>query len=117
MHGMHGVERVRLVVVSPLVVAHVNRDGCVEGGEDVVGGCRSTESTETELVNERGSGEETSKKTNNTELDFQKETGNFKGKLGVAAGGYNKSNGNLGASRALWCNILARSHGRSGISK
>lgn len=59
---MHGVQRVRLVVVSPLVVAHVNRDGRVEGGEDVVGGCGSTESTETELVNERGSGEETSKK-------------------------------------------------------
>lgn len=59
---MHGVQRVRLVVVSPLVVAHVNRDGCVEGREDVVGGCGSTESTETELVNERRSGEETSKK-------------------------------------------------------
>lgn len=80
---MHGVQRVRLVVVSPLVVAHVNRDGRVEGGEDVVGGCGSTESTETELVNERGSGEETSKKKKtNTELDFQKETENFKGKLG-----------------------------------
>lgn len=81
---MHGVQCVRLVVVSPLVVAHVNRDGRVEGGEDVVGGCGSTESTETELVNERSSGEETSKKKKkpNTELDFQKETGNFKGKLG-----------------------------------
>lgn len=38
---MHGVQRVRLVVVPPLVVSHVNRDGRVEGGEEVVGGCRS----------------------------------------------------------------------------
>lgn len=38
---MHGVQRVRLVVVSSLVMAHVNRDRCVEGGEDVVGGCKN----------------------------------------------------------------------------
>lgn len=38
---MHGVQRVRLVVVPPLVMSHVNRDGRVEGGEEVVGGCRS----------------------------------------------------------------------------
>lgn len=38
-----GVQRVGLVVVSALVVAHVNRDGRVEGGEDVVRGCESTE--------------------------------------------------------------------------
>lgn len=79
---MHGVQRVRLVVVSPLVVAHVNRDGRVEGGEDVVGGCGGTESTE--LVNEarQRRGDFKKKKRTNTELDFQKETGNFKGKLG-----------------------------------
>lgn len=38
---VHGVQRVGLVVVSPLVVAHVNRDRRVEGGEDVVWGCES----------------------------------------------------------------------------
>lgn len=59
---MHGVQRVRLVVVPPLVVAHVNRDRRVEGGEDVVGSCRSNRKVQTELVNEHVSGEETSKK-------------------------------------------------------
>lgn len=38
---VHGVQRVRLVVVSPLVMSHVNRDGRVEGGEEVVGRCGS----------------------------------------------------------------------------
>lgn len=38
---VHGVQRLRLVVVSPLVMSHVNRDRRVEGGEEVVGGCRS----------------------------------------------------------------------------
>lgn len=36
---MHGVQRVRLIVVSPLVMSHVNGDRRVEGGEEVVGGC------------------------------------------------------------------------------
>lgn len=40
---VHGVQRVRLVVVSPLVMSHVNRDRRVEGGEEMVGGCRSRE--------------------------------------------------------------------------
>lgn len=94
MHGMHGVQRVRLVVVSPLVVAHVNRDGCVEGGEDVVGGCRSTESTETELVNERRSGEETSKKKPTTQsLTFKKRQGISKANWGWRPGGTIKATG------------------------
>lgn len=38
---VHGVQRVRLVMVSPLVMAHVNRDRRVEGWEDVVGGCKN----------------------------------------------------------------------------
>ena len=36
---MHGVEWVWLVMVSPLVVSHVDRDGRVERGEEVVGAC------------------------------------------------------------------------------
>lgn len=40
---VHGVQRVRLVVVSPLVMSHVDRDRRVEGGEERVGGCRSRE--------------------------------------------------------------------------
>lgn len=59
---MHGVQRVRLVVVPPLVVPHVNRDRRVESGEDVVGGCQRNRKVQTELVNECVSGEETSKK-------------------------------------------------------
>lgn len=47
---MHGVQRVRLVVVSSLVVTHVNRDRRVEGGEDVVGACQNRKAKkETEL--------------------------------------------------------------------
>lgn len=80
---MHGVQRVRLVVVPPLVVAHVNRDRRVEGGEDVVGSCRSNRKVQTELVNERVSGEETSKKKKKIlrwtlkerEEEFQRQTG------------------------------------------
>lgn len=44
---------------------------------------------------------------------WKKERVNFKGNLGPC----NKSNGNLRASWALSCNILALSHGRSGINK
>lgn len=73
---MHGMQRVRLVVVPPLVVAHVNRDRRVEGGENVVGSCRSNRKVQTELVNERVSGEETSKKKKKkSELDFERKRG------------------------------------------
>lgn len=54
---VHGVQRVRLVVVSPLVMSHVDRDRRVEGGEERVGGCRSREQSHM-----RGGEEETSKK-------------------------------------------------------
>ncbi len=60
---MHGVQRMRLVVVSPLVMAHVNRDRRVEGGEDVVGGCKNRKAEKkTEFDEEGREGEETSKK-------------------------------------------------------
>lgn len=74
---MHGVQRVGLVVVPPLVVAHVNRDWRVEGGEDVVGSCQSNRKVQTELVNEHVSGEETSKKKNKKilRLDFERKRG------------------------------------------
>lgn len=38
---VHGVQRMRLVVVSPLVMSHVDRHRRVEGGEEMVGGCGS----------------------------------------------------------------------------
>lgn len=71
---MHGVECVRLVVVSALVMAHVNRDRCVEGWEDVVGDCNNREAKKKKKKRvsrgrQRGR-EETSKK----------EERNFKGK-------------------------------------
>lgn len=37
---MHGVEWVWLIMVSPLVVPHVDWDGCVKGGEEVMGTCK-----------------------------------------------------------------------------
>lgn len=36
---MHGVEWVWLIMVPPLVVPHVDGDGGVEGGEEMVGTC------------------------------------------------------------------------------
>lgn len=36
---VHGVEWVWLVMVPPLVVPHVDRDGRMEGGEEMVGTC------------------------------------------------------------------------------
>ncbi len=36
---MHGVEWVWLIMVSPLMVSHVDWDGCVKCGEEVVGTC------------------------------------------------------------------------------
>lgn len=80
---MHGVQRVGLVVVSPLMVAHVNRDRRVEGGEDVVRGCESTEGDRVRRVRE---GERTSKKKL---LDFHTKKENFKEK----GGGYNTATG------------------------
>lgn len=59
---MHGVQCVWLVVVSSLMMTHVNRDWRVEGGEDVVGGCKSRKAKKRELAEEGGEGEETSKK-------------------------------------------------------
>lgn len=71
---VHGMECVRLVVVSPLVMAHVNRDRRVEGWEDVVGGYNNREAKKKKKKRvsrgrQRGR-EETSKK----------EERNFKGK-------------------------------------
>lgn len=51
---MHGVERVRLVVVSSLVMAHVNRDRRVEGGEDVLGGCKNRKAKKKTELDEEG---------------------------------------------------------------
>ena len=79
---MHGVQRVGLVVVSPLLVAHVDRDGRVEGGEDVVGGCRNRKAK---------------KKKKKTELDEEGGRGDFKththSKKKGLAGGISKANG------------------------
>lgn len=38
---MHGVQRVGLVVVASLVVPHVDGEGGLEGGEEVVGGWKT----------------------------------------------------------------------------
>lgn len=51
---VHGVECVRLVVVSALVMAHVNRDRCVEGWEDVVGDCNNREAKKKKKLAEEG---------------------------------------------------------------
>lgn len=82
---MHGVQRVGLVVVSPLVVAHVNRDRRVEGGEDVVRGCESRKVQKESELDEWGRERRLQKK----ELDFQKK----KGGISKAKGGYNKATG------------------------
>lgn len=61
---MHGVQRVGLVVVPALLVAHVDGDGRVEGGEDVVVGCRNRKAEKKTELDEGGrEGEETSKHT------------------------------------------------------
>lgn len=51
---VHGVQRVGLVVVPPLVMAHVNRDRRVEGGEDVVGGCENRKAKKKTELDEGG---------------------------------------------------------------
>lgn len=66
---MHGVQRVRLVVVSPLVMAHVNRDRRVERGEDVVGGCEKRKAKKKTELDEGGREKRLQKKK---ELGFQK---------------------------------------------
>lgn len=66
---VHGVQRVGLVVVPSLMMAHVNRDRCVESWEDVVGGCKSRKAKKKrELAEQRGEEEETSK-------NFQRQKG------------------------------------------
>lgn len=61
---VHGVQRVGLVVVPALLVAHVDGDGRVEGGEDVVVGCRNRKAEKKTELDEGGrEGEETSKHT------------------------------------------------------
>ena len=40
---MHGVEWVWLIMVSALVVSHVDWDGCVKRWKEVVGTCGHTE--------------------------------------------------------------------------
>ena len=52
---MHGVQRVRLVVVPALVVAHVDGDGRVEAGEDVLRGCGNTKVQKKTELDERES--------------------------------------------------------------
>lgn len=47
---VYGVQCVWLVVVSPLVVAHVNRNWRMERGEDVMGGCRSKKKSTDRVV-------------------------------------------------------------------
>lgn len=73
---MHGVQHVRLVVVSPLVMAHVNRDWCVEGGEDVVGSCKNRKAHKKRELDEEGREWRLQKKS----LPFKKKKRNFKGK-------------------------------------
>lgn len=51
---MHGVQRVGLVVVPALLVAHVDGDGRVEGGEDVVVGCRNRKAEKKTELDEGG---------------------------------------------------------------
>lgn len=70
---MHGVQRVGLVVVSPLVVAHVDRYGRVEGGEDVVRGCEGTEGDRVRRV----------RRKKKKQLDFHTKRENFKEKRGL----------------------------------
>lgn len=43
---MHRVERVWLIMVSPLMVSHVDGDGCMKRWKEVVGTCESDETRE-----------------------------------------------------------------------
>lgn len=52
---MHGVERVRLIMVSALVVSHVDGDGCVKRGEEVVGACESKEERQGQKMSKKHS--------------------------------------------------------------
>lgn len=79
---MHGVQHVRLVVVSPLVMAHVNRDWCVEGGEDVVGSCKNRKAHKKRELDEEGREWRLQKKS----LPFKKKKKKFQRQKG-----YNKA--------------------------
>lgn len=75
---VHGVQRVRLVVVSPLVMSHVDRDRRVEGGEEMVGGCRSREQSQ---MSEGGRGDfkkgETFQRSTAKRREFQSKLSTF----------------------------------------
>lgn len=52
---MHGVERVRLIMVPALVVSHVDGDGCVKRGEEVVGACERKEERQGQKISKKHS--------------------------------------------------------------